>query len=733
MACLIPTKLYFPVPPRQWSRVQGPCSLIIDDNKSGLVKLPYTGKIISASKLGEELQMLEKGNVLQYKKNSGNLTQKQKYSLIAQGKWVNRNTTWATQSTRGYTNPNNLKYQRVGSINITLNGTPTDLPLTCPQPIKIINSALPLVYPSPGNPVVPPEPEIPPEPEVDIPPVVEEPPGVDAGTELPIVPVATPSQPVVIQDGGNLVCRTYEDPCTGIIVEQYANLSQFNDCQPSTASDVPGPLTALCWNDGLPTWYPRQRYVMTNSGNKWPDNAPLFSAILPLSPILYATDNNNCSITLYWQDPNKNFVSSSPISGYNIYVNNNLHTTLPMNINSYIFTGNNGDYSFFITAVRELSESLPSNIINETISFSPPTILSIINNTPSTATITWNNNLSSVSSYNIYRSTSPGGGYSMIVNVPLSSYPMSYVDTGLTPNITYYYYITSVYSSCESEKTPTVSITTDPLYVVTGNPTITQSGGYYYFTFNGNGTFLVNYAVTNFNVIAVGGGGGAGGGARTDDFQPGINGGGGGGGGGIGLLSSYIPTTSIAYNIVVGSGGSGGSGNNQGLNGNDSSFKNGITNYLTAIGGKFGGSYYIGSALGGLGGTASSDITITSYNGGNGGDGYRQVPGPIQTPTNGSNTTAPIPITLPNSTNYYFSGGGGGGIYDGSLLGLGGAAGNNGIGGNAGGNISIYGLGQSATTYGSGGGGGGCPNSVSGSTLGGSGAKGVVIIYFSYP
>lgn len=279
MACLIPTNLYFPVPTREWSRVQGSCSLIIDDNKLGLVKMPYTGKIISASKVGEELQMIAKGNILQYKKNSSNLTQKQRYSLIAQGKWVNRNKTWASQSTRGYTNPNVQSYKRVGNINITLTGTPTDLPVTCPKPVKIVNSSLPPQIISPGNPVFPPDPEIPPEPEVDIPEVVEEPPGVDAGTALPVIPVTAPRPPVVIQDGGNLVCRTYEDICTGIVVEQFVSNNELNDCQPSTASDVPGRLTALCWNDGLPTWYPRQRYVMTNSGNKWPVNAQLFSAI----------------------------------------------------------------------------------------------------------------------------------------------------------------------------------------------------------------------------------------------------------------------------------------------------------------------------------------------------------------------------------------------------------------------------------------------------------------------
>ena len=112
MACLIPSNLYFPVPTREWSRVQGICSLNVNPT-------------INTNLLNTDYQMKEKGNILQYKQNSGNLTQKQKYSLIAQGKWVNRNTTWATQSSRGYTDPNVQKLQRVGGTNTTLDGTPT--------------------------------------------------------------------------------------------------------------------------------------------------------------------------------------------------------------------------------------------------------------------------------------------------------------------------------------------------------------------------------------------------------------------------------------------------------------------------------------------------------------------------------------------------------------------------------------------------------------------------------
>ena len=92
MACFN-ENCYLPRPPRAWSRVQNSCSLI--DNVSGN----------STLFLDKDMQMLVKGNILQYKANSSNLTKTQKYSKIAKGQWINRNTTWAIQNTRGYTNP----------------------------------------------------------------------------------------------------------------------------------------------------------------------------------------------------------------------------------------------------------------------------------------------------------------------------------------------------------------------------------------------------------------------------------------------------------------------------------------------------------------------------------------------------------------------------------------------------------------------------------------------------
>ncbi len=259
---------YLPQPPREWSRVQNSCSLITSDvNNNDLVKDPYTGELVLPVILEEKLAMLNKGNILQYKANSSNLTQLQKYSKIAKGQWINRNTTWATQSLFGYTNPNTTGLKRDGNINIAINPItgeiigPTLAPPTCPQQIIQNRQVLPYNDASSAiEPVIPPPVEPTPESNV-FPPIINE----------------TPVGPMVIQDGGNLICSIKENICTG---ETKRSLSQ-QLCHLTTDSDVPGTIQELCWNDGTQTWYPKKRYIMTNSANKWPVNAKLVSALKP--------------------------------------------------------------------------------------------------------------------------------------------------------------------------------------------------------------------------------------------------------------------------------------------------------------------------------------------------------------------------------------------------------------------------------------------------------------------
>jgi len=252
MSCLGP--YYKPIPPREWSRVQAPCSLVTD-NPPETISVPLIGITVPYTLGFYYAAQINKGNVLQYKKNSSNLTNSQVYSQIAKGMWTNRNTTWATQS-QTYTNPNTQSLKRVGGINITTTGIETNRPINCPQLNNIINNILPQKNPIPSNnnPIIPPPP--PPNP-------------AGSSTFIPAVPFPAPVVPVVIPDLGSLVCNTTENPCTGETKSQPAN----QNFHPSSDSDVPGPIVELYWNERIQTWYPRQRLTMNNSTDKWPYNA----------------------------------------------------------------------------------------------------------------------------------------------------------------------------------------------------------------------------------------------------------------------------------------------------------------------------------------------------------------------------------------------------------------------------------------------------------------------------
>ena len=138
---------YNPQPPRAWNRVQSECSTNNDSGNNNAI-------ITELDK-----QMLLKGNVLQYKKNSSNLTKNQRYSKIAKGQWTNRTKTWATQS-QTYSNPNTSNLLRVNysQLPIPFNAI---LPLECS-----------------GN---------------------------------------------FIKDGGSLICNKVADPCTDVVIKTTQN------------------------------------------------------------------------------------------------------------------------------------------------------------------------------------------------------------------------------------------------------------------------------------------------------------------------------------------------------------------------------------------------------------------------------------------------------------------------------------------------------------------------------
>jgi hypothetical protein len=435
-------KCYLPEPPRLWSRVENSCALITNvDNSNGLVKLPYSGEIVPVSVLGEKLAMLNKGNVLQYKANSSNLTKAQRYSKIAKGKWVNRNTTWATQSTRGITNPNTTSLKRVGNpVNIAIDpitGTiigPTNEPPTCPKPINPIYPVLPV---NNGGGTIN---------EPNIPPPINPTPGSDV---FPDIQPETPIEPIIIQDGGILICSIQENICTG---ETRRTLSQ-QLCNPTSDSDVPGPIQDLCWNDGTPTWYPRQRYTMSNSTNKWPftsggriDNVTFISAIRPLPPVITNYIFSNCGFTieLFWTQSE----FCLPVEKFLIYQNDNLIKIVEGNVFSteIILTGISTT-SYYIISSNQQIISEPSNkiFVDNTTVLLPVTNLNYNTIANDTIQLTWEicNN---IYSYNIYQD----GVF--LININGSSYNV----TGLLNCFSYLFSVITVNNSSEESSPATI-------------------------------------------------------------------------------------------------------------------------------------------------------------------------------------------------------------------------------------------------------------------------------------
>ena len=285
---------YNPVPPRVWSRVQNPCSVIAYKNDD-------PGANSDFARADYERQMLLKGNILQYKKNSSNLTKKQRYTQIAKGMWTNRTKTWATQSDT-YTNPNMTSLLRVNSTILDPSNN---------------------TFSSPPN------------------------------------PFGCPT--TTIQDGGNLVCNVVVDPCTQEVIKRTKSQQL---CNPTTDSDVPGQIQELCWNDGTQTWYPRQRYIMPTSGTKWPEGYKGFvSAVSFVGPVL-SVGTMTCrdiNIPLNWTFLDSTCL---PTTSFNIYQNGVLIlNVLAPQTSVTINETTEGVYSFYVTSLSNNIESEKSNIV----------------------------------------------------------------------------------------------------------------------------------------------------------------------------------------------------------------------------------------------------------------------------------------------------------------------------------------------------------------------------------
>ena len=349
---------YLPQPPRTWSRVQSRCTFLNpnDDYAQVISGVTNRGKTLAQADYQEKL--LYKGNILQYKGNSSRLTKKQKYTQLAKGFGPGRTKVFATQ-TETYTNPNTTGFLRVGSTTI-------------PYPNFLVGQ--------PNNP---------------------------SGPYLPNAP--NPDNCNTngsLEDGGTLVCGFHVKPCTNEVISVGKERGDII-CNPSTASDVPGIPIALCWDPAFQTWFPKPRYFMNNSTDKWPVNYKGFvSAIKPAPPVIKLTD-----LTLTWTYVNSCVV---PINSFRIYVNGQFFTSFPYTTTSYTFSSLQTTDTIYMTSVSGNIESDPSNIVNFKFNFTTtgsPTIQ--YNNNYYTITFTSNGTItfsSNVQNITILAAGGGGGG-----------------------------------------------------------------------------------------------------------------------------------------------------------------------------------------------------------------------------------------------------------------------------------------------------------------------------------
>ena len=212
---------YFPSPARTWNRLQRACTYNTDNNTNNynIVYNPLTRKTITREQSNYEKQLFHKGNILQYKANSVGLTKKQKYAQFAKGNGPNRTKSFASQN-QTYTNPNTTHMSRVNY-----------------EVFKVGN----FIVGKPNN---------------------------VSGPFQYNVPNPDGCNDNSVKSGGNLICGTQMNPCTGEIIKE--NKSTSLVCNMSYCSDVPGSKTELCWDSRINTFNPRQNYTMSNSGNKFP-------------------------------------------------------------------------------------------------------------------------------------------------------------------------------------------------------------------------------------------------------------------------------------------------------------------------------------------------------------------------------------------------------------------------------------------------------------------------------
>jgi hypothetical protein len=192
--------------------------------------------------------------------------------------------------------------------------------------------------------------------------------------------------------------------------------------------------------------------------------------IPPAAPTGLSATAGNSMVSLNWNDNNE-----TDLAGYNVYRSTTSGSSYSK-LNSSILTASDYidydvdgyiTYYYIVTALdTSLNESNDSSEVSatptDTIPPSAPTGLTATAGN-GTVSLNWNDNIEfDLAGYNVYRSTTSGGGYSKL-NGPLLT-ASDYIDSNVINGTTYYYIVKAVDTS-SNESSPSGEVSTIPRIV----------------------------------------------------------------------------------------------------------------------------------------------------------------------------------------------------------------------------------------------------------------------------
>ncbi|MDD4309977.1 MAG: C25 family cysteine peptidase, partial [Candidatus Cloacimonetes bacterium] len=215
--------------------------------------------------------------------------------------------------------------------------------------------------------------------------------------------------------------------------------------------------------------YMKDTSIDSGSNCAWIDNIVFPASTGPSvynPPQNLAATSTHSSVTLNWNAP----VSGSP-TGYKIYKNSNLLTTVTALTYTDTAVTNGTTYSYYLKAVYADGESDPTATINATPNAVAPTNLiaaagNALINLSWTAATGRGSEMESLFSSSLDRAIS---GYKIYRNgTALTTVTgTSYQNTGLTNGTSYSYYVTTVYTNPAGESAASNTVTATPTDVAT--------------------------------------------------------------------------------------------------------------------------------------------------------------------------------------------------------------------------------------------------------------------------